>query len=485
MNITPLNYNLYSNNIQRNEFNKNVTNFTSLNTLKPLAQDTIKFSQKTITEKDYKKAQKYANRISKMPKFLMLKEKTLQNLNLKKMEGLQYGIPVFSGMSMKEIAFSIDSIHTVATLRGCDNACLHCYADARPNKKFENTEGITNRMTFEDFKNLTDGITELKNRLGNITINSSKKGNLRGEDNYKASSLFHDSDCMNIYMTDKNGKVHNFPKLNKMLIESTGQRGFFDTAGWNPKDKAAQERAKEIAAYYSNPQFDKELEQFNISINAFNPWTVKAVELRKQGKFESADRIENAYVERMANVITTFTPVLNKPYFGIISRALPDNTKNADGFTVKDLNKVRTKIYNKVLENLNGDYKNKAENKNNFEIRNYYTGALDNLQQQLFQKVDTGIIPSGRYLKFAEKHSIDVPKDKLNEKTVEMLKNNKHSKENANDLFRIIDANGDLYLTDYITDVPTDIHFNFESHNLKTPKMNNLNENIKFSKNNL
>ena len=68
-----------------------------------------------------------------------------------------------------------------------------------------------------------------------------------------------------------------------------------------------------------------------------------------------------------------------------------------------------------------------------------------------------------------------------------MLKNpnNKNKKEVADNLFKIIDANGDLYLTDYITDVGTDIHFNFESKNLKTPKMSNLDASIKFSKNDL
>ena len=109
MNITTPNYNIYSNNIQQTSFKNNATNFTSLKSLKPLANDAIELSQKVITEKDYKKAQKYANLISKTPNFLLLKEKSLQNLNLKKLEGLQYGIPVFSGMSMKEIAFSIDS----------------------------------------------------------------------------------------------------------------------------------------------------------------------------------------------------------------------------------------------------------------------------------------------------------------------------------------------------------------------------------------
>ena len=487
MNITTPNYNIYSNNIKQTSFKNNATNFTSLKSLKPLANDAIELSQKVITEKDYKKAQKYANLISKTPNFLLLKEKSLQNLNLKKLEGLQYGIPVFSGMSMKEIAFSIDSIHTVATLRSCDNACLHCYADARPNKKFENTEGLTNRMTFEDFKNLTDGITELKKRLGNIKINSSKKGNPRGEDIYKASSLFHDSDCINIYLIDKNGNQQTFNKLNKMLIDSTGQKGFFDTAGWNPNDKKAQDRAENIAAYFSNPDHNKEVEQFNISINAFNPWSVKAAELRKQGKEDAANRIEDMYAERMANVLTTFTPVLDKPYFGIISRALPDNTPNADGFKTKDLNRVRTKIYNKVIDKYNKNFSKNPSLKNNPEVVQYYTKAMDGLQKELFGRVDTSISPSGRFLDFAKKHSITVEKDESNQKTIDMLKNpnNKNKKEVANNLFKIIDANGDLYLTDYITDVGTDIHFNFESKNLKTPKMSNLDASIKFSKNDL
>lgn len=223
MNTITANYNYNLNTIQPTKFNKTI-GFASL---RPMLNDSVEFSKKVITEKDYKKAQKYADRMSHLPKLLWGKEKTLGNMDMKKVEGLQYGIPVFDGMSMKEIAFSIDSIHTIATLRSCKNACLHCYADARPNTKFEKTEGLTNRMTFEDFENLTDGIQELKNRLGSISINSPHKDSPRAKHLYREGSLFHDSDSIELYLKDKNGETHYFPELNKKMIESTGQHGFF------------------------------------------------------------------------------------------------------------------------------------------------------------------------------------------------------------------------------------------------------------------
>lgn len=477
--ITP-NYNLTFNTVQPTKYNKSI-GFMSL---KPLLNDSVELSKKIITEKDYKKAQKYADKMSHMPKIFLGKEKTLKNMDMKKIEGLQYGIPVFAGMSMKEIAFAIDSIHSVATLRSCENGCLHCYADAKPNAKYGKTEGLTNRMDFEDFKGLTDGISELKNRLGKITINSSKKKSPLGETIYTASSLFHDSDCINVYMKDKSGKVHNFPELNKMLIDSTGQKGFFDTAGWNIHDKAAQERAEDVAAYFANPRNDKELEQFNISINAFNPWSAKAADLRKEGKTDLADRIEDRYADRMANVLMTFVPVMKKPYFGVIARALPDGTRNAEGFCVSDLNRMRSKIYVKVDDKINKLFEDNPEYRHSEEMISYYTDALSGLRKALSNPVETSLLPSGRYIDFAKKHSIPVADNAVHEMTFQRLSKHPDDKDTANNLFKIVDANGDLYLTDYITDVPTDIHFNFENHGLKTPKMNNVGT-LRFTKDSL
>jgi len=477
MNILSPNYNINTHNVMLSQKNESRINFTSL---KPLKNDTIEFAKKVITKKDYEKAQKYANRMSKIPAF-MFQNKSLQNMNLNKMEGIQYGIPVFDGMSIKEVAFAVDSIHSVATLRGCENACRHCYADAKPNKMYEKTEGLTNRMDFEDFKGLTDGIAELRQRLGKIDINTQKRKSDRPDDIYTSASLFHDSDCINIQLKDKNGEVHSFPELNKMLVESTGQGGFFDTAGWNIHDKEAQERAREIASYYMNSEHDSELAQFNISINTFNPWTVKAAQLRKEGNIESADRINEKYIERMANTILTFSGLLDKPYFGIIPRALPNGTKNAEGLCENDLRKILGQIYEKIVKNYKSRIQNNEELEKSPEVMKYFQDTMASASKKLSAPIETTLISSGRLAKYADKYSITLEKDSVQQKMLNDFKTSPNKK-NANNMFKIIDTNGDLYLTDYVVDIPTDIHFNFKNKNLKTPPMGNLDNDMMFSK---
>jgi len=228
-------------------------------------------------------------------------------------------------------------------------------------------------------------------------------------------------------------------------LKARGSTDFFDTAGWNIHDKAAQDRADEVAAYFANSTHDNELEQFNISLNAFNPWNAKAAELRKEGKFDSAERIEDKYAERMANVITTFTPVMNKPYFGILSRALPDGTPNAEGFCVSDLDKMRKRIYLKVEDKYSQKFKQNPNLSTDKESVQYYSNALAGLREALSVPIETGILQSGRYVQFAKKHSIALKDDAIHDSIVNKLKQNPNDKKTANQFFKIIDSNGDLY----------------------------------------
>ena len=94
----------------------------------------------------------------------------IYNLNLDKLNGIQEGIKVFDGLNMKEIAFVSQSILEVAVNRGCNNMCAHCYADAKPHIKEDETH--INKMSWNDFTNLTEGYKELNKRLGfDITKN--------------------------------------------------------------------------------------------------------------------------------------------------------------------------------------------------------------------------------------------------------------------------------------------------------------------------
>ena len=84
-----------------------------------------------------------------------------RNLSMETMEGIQYGIEVFKGLSMKDIQYMSENLHVIAVRRGCKNMCGYCYADAKPSNR---------EMSWEDFKLITDGYKKLRKRLGNLPL---------------------------------------------------------------------------------------------------------------------------------------------------------------------------------------------------------------------------------------------------------------------------------------------------------------------------
>jgi len=74
--------------------------------------------------------------------------------NPKALEGIQKGISVFKGLNMTEISFVLAHINEVGILRGCFNNCAHCYAEGSYPRK--NTENYISRMSWKDYKDLTE-----------------------------------------------------------------------------------------------------------------------------------------------------------------------------------------------------------------------------------------------------------------------------------------------------------------------------------------
>ena len=195
--------------------------------------------------------------------------------NLKSIEGIQKGIKIFEGLSLKEIRFLGQDLHTIIVKRGCYNKCLHCYAGAqKPKKEFS-------EMLFEDFKALIEGFEKLKAKSGINFISDSSKNTYR--------SLVYDADNIDIGIKDLQGNIHEFPELNKMLYKCTKQKGIFDTSGWPIHSKIYQQRAERIISYYSNENNINELYQFNISINPFHSILVKSNELNEKGYTQKAE----------------------------------------------------------------------------------------------------------------------------------------------------------------------------------------------------
>ena len=419
----------------------------------------------------YLSAKKYATetiqpQIKKFPDKIF----DLWNFDLKKLDGIQYEIKVFEKLSIKDIAFFLSTVAEIATFRGCHNNCAHCYADAKPPVK--ETASKTNGMTWEDFTNLMDGIETLNKRVGFFASGKNKRNK------YRYLTPFHDSDCMEISMKDKNGNVYDFIDIAKRLYKAMGVRVIFDTAGWNPKSQKYQEKAEKYVEFLSKPQNKKMFYQINVSLNPFHAIHRKEIELRKENKNELADKMRDYYTTRMANVFFTFTPLIKQKKLNLIAAATP-NRETFEGYQYKDLYKLYDEITDKLWElyekDLNGEQKYIKSEKD-----------MDRCIHNLNNKFD-----GYRYITFAKKTNKTLNPDKLtqynecrkNQSSINRLRELKQNYALSNKYFvGIIDANGKYYLTDFRTTAPTEIKLNFEN-NKETASINpNLQEDLIITK---
>ena len=232
--------------------------------------------------------------------------------NLDFLEGIQDGIKVFDGLSLKDISFIGENLHTIATKQGCYSRCIHCYAQAQKPLESKKNNNIVNTILFEDLKALVHGFRILEKRTG-LSFTSAKI-----QDNYKA--LVYDADCIDIAINDLKGNVYEFPELANMIYKTLHQKCIFDTSGWNPRNTRLQQRAERIAEYYSKNK--DSLYQFNISINPFHSIYIKSLEMKKSGKPETAKKLYDCYIERISNAIFTFIPVCKNYNSELIIRAI-------------------------------------------------------------------------------------------------------------------------------------------------------------------
>ena len=97
-----------------------------------------------------KSIKKYIEKTNQQDNFL------LRHYSMEFIDGLQYGIKVFKGLTMKEIQYLSENLHVIAVKRGCKNMCAHCYADAKPQNR---------EMSWEDFTAITRGFKTLRKRF--------------------------------------------------------------------------------------------------------------------------------------------------------------------------------------------------------------------------------------------------------------------------------------------------------------------------------
>ena len=224
----------------------------------------------------------------------------LRDFSMEALEGLQYGINVFKGLTMKEIQYLSENLHVIAVKRGCKNMCAHCYADAKPQKR---------EMSWEDFTSITQGFKTLRQRFQGLDIFGENNPISQEDLIYRTTELFYDADCMELAIKDKNGKLYDFTELATELYDALGRRTAFDTSGWNRNNPALQARAEKYAEYFSRPENMEKLNAFNVSFNVFNALAEDVIDRLaglykddlngKQKYIKSKDDID----EKISNVI--------------------------------------------------------------------------------------------------------------------------------------------------------------------------------------
>ncbi len=410
----------------------------------------------------YKKLRFYLKSVSEQ-----LKDKPeyqFRNLSMEYIEGIQRGIKVFKGLSMKDIQYLSENLHVIAVKRGCTNMCGYCYADAKPSNR---------EMSWEDFTSITGGFKELKKRLCDLPIFGENMHHDKSNTIYKTTELFYDADCIGLAIKDKKGKVHDFRDLVTELYDGLGRRSAFDTSGWAPQNKLLQQRAEDYAEYFSKQENMNKLEEFNLSFNVFNASNVAAERAMRAGDREKAYRLREKYTDKIANAIFTFTPLLKNEKFNILTRSFGLQAKNAEGFDVPTMityiKRVQEKVKALYEADLNGGQK--------------YIKTPEDLDKNLqllskkLERIETGLNSSGRMLEFMKSFGIKAPMQNHTESTKIMYQDLKENGRYHRFIaHKLIDTDGRVYHMDYARFFPTEIQLNLENKT-PTPKLANLREN--------
>ena len=418
---------------------------------------------KTLKEfNKYIKAQRFSNwliryyktdpNVSKIP---------FRNFSMENIEGLQFGVKVFKGLSMKDIQYLSENLHVIAVKRGCNNMCGYCYADAKPSNR---------EMSWEDFTSITKGFKKIRKRLHYLPIFGENMTHSKETLTYRTTELFYDADCMNLAIKDKRGNVYDFMDLVSELYNSLGRKSTFDTSGWDPNNRKLQERAEKYAKYFSKPENMEKLNQFNISFNVFNASYVQGIKAIKNNDPKRYNRLRERFTDRIANTIYTFTPLLKYKNFNIMQRCFGLDAKNAKGFDYPSMLSLTEEVCNK-LQNLYRNDLNGSQKyvKNADDIKKYM-----NIITQKTEGVYTGLNSSGRMKQFMEEFGIKAPMQD-HRKSTELMKedlkqNGRYHKYIAH---KLIDTDGRVYHMDYARFFPTEIQLNLKNKE-KTPELANL-----------
>ena len=454
--ITPLRnifFNIYTP-IQDKKEPKNIMSVDKISDLNNLPSYRYQIS---FGQNDEENIKKYLKKKKAKYNKRKLSYKDINLYDINKLEGIQKDIDVLKGLSMEQIKFIAQHSTEFVLQRGCNNMCAHCYAKAMP-PTYQKEPDKINKIDFEDFEKLYYGFKELNKRLGFSIFKSSKN---------EYNTLFHDADSSMIFLQDKNGKVYDYLDLGKMVNELTGKTVLFDTAGWNIQDKKTQKRMEDLVKKAVNSD-EYDFMEFNISANPFHALNHKSIQYLKDGNYEKYAKLRDIYTTRMANVLFTFTPLIEKEKLNLIARALPNETRQAKGYREDDL----LKLYNEILFKLRKFYEQDIHSGEHKVIKDYeqIEKIFDYLNKNI-QDVSISMGINGRLADIVTDSKIRPYKATKERTYADPYKAAKTFYEG------IIDINGKLYITNWYENYPTDIQLNYKNKDKKTAPIHpSLNE---------
>lgn len=386
----------------------------------------------------------------------------LREMCMEPLEGLQFGIKAFEGLTMKDIQYMSENLHVIAVKRGCTHMCGHCYADAKPQNR---------EMSWEDFTRITQGYKKLRERMHGLDIFGQNNPVAQNDNVCRVTELYYDADCMDLAIKDKKGKVYDFIELSNEVWDGLGRKNVFDTSGWPVSNSKMQERAEKYVQHFSKPENMEKLEAFNVSFNVFNASYIASRKALKQGDYEKAKRLKNKFTDNMANVIFTFTPLLDKPNFHFLIRSFGKDAKKANDFNHKAMFSLVQEVFDKVMNlyqnDLNGEQKY-IKNKDDLSLK----AAI--LYGKM-SKIDTGLNSSGRMKKFMGDFGIKanlLEYDESIKRVIQDLKD--RGRYHRAIMQRLIDTDGKVYHMNYARFFPTEIQLNLEQKDIPSPKLANM-----------
>ncbi len=368
---------------------------------------------------------------------IFTKKNTLESF-FKTFDGAQKGIKVFEGLNIVQTFIATSNLYSFPLMRGCRNACRHCYADAQ--FPIKNTETHISSPLWEDFGDLVSGIEDFKKRIGlKFPASPSEIGYM---------IPFWDSEVIPAKIPDLKGGFHGAAEAVELLHEKLHKPIMIDTAAWPIQEKWSQTQAQELARYFKeNP--NALLGKINVSVNLFGKLMEKSFALKNDGKQEASAKMEKKYIDRMANTFLTFLEC------GVYSF---NKAHDEVQYSQKELHKLNRKISDRIEEI--------AEQRGMRDVKSL---KLDELNKSLLSQYIELILPYGRGADLFAPIEVANRKSKLRQVSSDLKK--------ANQFFegpKLFDLNGRVYVANDFEQIDTGIQLNFRNKDKKTAPFNNF-----------